>query len=195
LIAVEAVYVGLDYEGVNFSSDHFHIHGRMKPQPDFADNGTSYLGYESGRGDAITMSLLSGGLFSLLSLDLAEFYSIVVPLRPDAEVLTLLGTTANGAILTHQLFLDGNRADGIGGIEDFEHFLIPNFTDLFSVTFVGTLLSGADGGVSLDNIEYVSVPEPAMLSLLTAGLIGVFASRRRPTKLRSAAPLSRVARR
>jgi hypothetical protein len=180
IVPSEIIYSGLEHEGAVFTSDHFHLYGRMRPQPDVADNGSTWLGFESGRGEAVTMSLLDHSLFSLLSLDLSEFYGISVNDRPDAQVVTLVGTTGGGETVAHQLFLDSSRADGIGGVTDFEPFSLPDtFTDLSSVTLFGTRLDGRDGGLAVDNILYVSVPEPASVSLLGLGIVGLIWSRRR----------------
>ena len=53
----------------------------------------------------------------------------------------------------HRMLYDGVR-DGIGGVPDFEHFVLPpTFVNLTSVVFTG-LRSTGDGGLAIDNIEY-----------------------------------------
>src|SRR5690348_14156384 len=103
--------------GFRFSSDHFHLIGGTLTQT-FTSNGTSHIGYESGRGFPILLERIGGGAFALRSLDAAEFYSPEMPDRLDAEVLTITGFQAGGGILIHSVVLDGVR-DGVGGAPDF----------------------------------------------------------------------------
>src|SRR5687767_2862482 len=63
--------------GVSFYSDHFLV--VAEGTEGFASSGSLYIGYESGRGYPITMDRLGDGSFSLLSLDVGEFFSVHTP--------------------------------------------------------------------------------------------------------------------
>ena len=145
--------------GFRFFSDHFHFIGGSFPQ-DYSSNGTTHIGYESGRGFPITMERVGGGTFSLVSLDAAEFYSAPVPDRPDAQMLTIVGFQQGGGTVSHVVSIDGVY-DGPGGVADFEHVVLPGtFVNLRSVVFTGMRVANVSGGVALDNIEYrVAAPE------------------------------------
>ena len=142
-----------DGTGFRFSSNHFHLIGNTFIT-DYSFNGTTHIGYESGRGFPITMERVGGGTFSLLSLDAAEFYSSPSIDRPDAEVLTITGYQADGGTVSFSVNLDGLR-DGPGGVDDFQHVVLPTtFVNLTSVVFTGLRAGDLSGGVAIDNIEY-----------------------------------------
>ena len=57
-------------------------------------------------------------------------------------------------MVTHSFFLDGIR-DGLGGTNDYEHFVLPpTFVNLRSVVFNGWLPGGIAGGLAFDNLAY-----------------------------------------
>jgi hypothetical protein len=100
------------------------------------------------------MTRVGGGTFSLISLDAGEFHNPPAPDRPDAEMLIITGHQLGGGVVTHTLNIDGLR-DGLGGIPDYEHFVLPNtFVNLTSVTFTGLRSDNSDGGIAIDNLEY-----------------------------------------
>ena len=104
------------------------------------------------------MERVGGGTFSLFSLDAGEFYSQHRPSFPDAEWIEITGTQQNGTIVTHTIALDGLR-DGVGGVPDFEHFVLPaTFVNLRSVVFTGWRQGGVAGGLALDNFAYAFDP-------------------------------------
>ncbi len=139
--------------GLRFTSDHFHVIGPSSGAP-FSSSGTTHLGFESDRGFPIVLSRDGAGTFSLFSLDAGEFYQSPDPYRPDAQWITLTGHQADGGVVTHSLLLDGIR-DGQGGIDDYEHFVLPpTFVNLRSVVFSGWLPGGIEGGLAFDNLEY-----------------------------------------
>ena len=146
--------------GFRFFSDHFHVIGNVYFPEDYSSNGTTQIGYESGRGFPITMQRVGGGTFSLQSLDAAEFYSVPVPDRPDAQMLTITGFQQGGGVVSYTVNLDGIY-DGPGGVIDFEHFVLPNtFVNLTSVVFTGLRVGNVSGGVAIDNIAYqLAAPE------------------------------------
>jgi hypothetical protein len=188
--AQEAILTSVDSGGYHFTSNHMHTYG-CGHWDLVASNGTTHLGYESGRGAPITMTRQDGGTFSLLSLDASEFYPNSGGDRPNAEFLRIVGTWLDGATATLDVVLDGILADGTGGVVDFEHFTLPAlFTNVSSIVFTGLRFEGRDGGVAIDNLEVevggvvsppdsTHVPEPGTLALLGMGLLGMGAARRR----------------
>ena len=175
------IQTSLSTQGYLFTSEHFHTPGSSNTYSPFVWNGTNYIGYESGRGHPLAMSRADGGSFSLYSLDVAEFYSAPNSDRPNADLIEIWGLGAGGQTMVHQFTLDGVY-DGRNGAIDFQHFVLPSiFSDLSSVVFTGLRWGGADGGISLDNIEVVptSVPEPGTLALFGLGLLAAGAARRR----------------
>ena len=147
--------------GFRFTSSHFHTLGGGITT-DFTNSGTTHIGFEQTKGP-ITMDRVNGGTFSLQSLDAAEFYAPARLDHPDANFVVLTGYQAGGGVVTTQLALDGIR-DGIGGVNDFQHFVLPaTFINLTSVVFTGLVTGGGDGGIALDSIQY---------TLGTAGTIG-----------------------
>ncbi len=145
--------------GLRFDSDHFHVIG-PNFLADFSSSGSSHIGYESVRGFPIAMSRVGSGTFSLFALDAGEFYSSATahPDFPDAEWITITGTRADSTTVTHNIVLDGIR-DGVGGVADFQHFVLPNtFVNLRSVSFTGWRQGNVAGGLALDNLQYTLSP-------------------------------------
>ena len=97
-----------------------------------------------------------GSPFSLLSVDLAEYSTVV----PDAVTVHFIGYRVDGSIVTQDFTTDG-IIDGTGPIADFQTFYFgPEFSNLIRVeipTFPW----------SLDNL--VVVPEPGTWSLIILG--------------------------
>jgi hypothetical protein len=169
-------------EGFDFVGDHFHTIDNPT-SPTLVSNGTPiYLlsEAESDLGRPITMTQAGGGTFSLLQFDGAETFVT----GGIFQFINLVGVQADATVLNLQFALDGVK-DGVGGIADFQTFLV-GWTNLQSVTFSGALATGGLGGFSIDNIvvDQVAVPEPATLLLLAGGL-GAAAARRRARRSRN----------
>ena len=197
--STENVRTSLQYGGYEFTSAHFHSYGDSEFMRGLIPyNGGTFLSFESGLENAITMTRNEAKveyeqLFSLAFVDVAEFYAINLPDRPNANILQVNGLQYGGNVVSQQFLLDG-IVDGRGGVADFQRltFTVP-FVELVAVQFVGLQFNGLGGGVSIDNIHVVNrdnpyitqpndVPEPASLALFGAGLLGAGIWRRRQTK-------------
>ena len=159
-------------EGAGFRvvSDHFHLVGGTLVQ-DFSSNGTTHIGYESGRGLPMTLERFGGGTFSLYSFDAAEFYALPGSDRPDAEMLTITGFQPGGGTVSYTVNIDGIH-DGAGGVDDFEHFVLPStFVNLTAVVFTGLRAGDVSGGVAIDNIEYQLVAPEVLGACVATPLV------------------------
>jgi hypothetical protein len=127
------------------------------------DNGTSYL--QAGGGSDLMFSHLNGTEFSLVSIDLAEYSTVL----PNAVTVSFVGYHPDGSTVTTSFTTDG-IIDGTGPLQDFQTFNFgsdwPDWTRVEIPT----------DGWSLDNLV-VSVPEPAMSPLFALGLIAFWSLR------------------
>ena len=113
-------------------------------------------------------SFLDDSLFDLVSVDLAEYSTVV----PDARTVHFIGYRYDGTILTTDFTTDG-IIDGTGPLRDFQTFNFQDFTGLSRVEIPGY-------GWSMDNLRLsYSVPEPSSAALLLAGGLLICALRRR----------------
>jgi len=107
-------------------------------------------------GSDLMIRLSSGSPFNLMSVDLAEYSTVV----PDAVTVHFVGYRFDGSIVTQDFTTDG-IIDGTGPGVDFETFHFgPEFSNLSRVE-IPTF------GWSLDNL--VVVPEPGTWSLIILG--------------------------
>lgn len=133
----------------------FHFARTGGGYPGTPDNGTGYL--MAGLGSTLMFRSFNGLQFDLLSVDLAEYSTVV----PDPVTVTFIGYRPDGTTVTESFRTDG-IIDASGPLEDFQTFRFgPDFRGLDRVE-VPTY------GWSLDNL-FVSVPEPGSLSLLLLG--------------------------
>ena len=123
--------------------------------PGLPDNRTTYLQalFES----TLTFSLIDGSPFSLDSVDLAEYSTVV----SNAARVHFIGYRFDGSVVTTDFITDG-IIDGTGPLADFQTF---KFDDRFTGL---TRVEIPTFGWSLDNLM-VSVPEPSTWGLLLVG--------------------------
>jgi hypothetical protein len=130
------------------------------------ENGTAYL--DAALGDSLMFSFTDGRVFDLLTVDLAEYSTVV----PDPRTVHFIGYRQDGSIVTTDLTTDG-IIDGTGPIADFQTFFFgPEFSGLTRVEI-------PTYGWSLDNLK-ISVPEHSAAALWLLGgllLLGVRRSR------------------
>lgn len=134
------------------------------PRP---DSGSAYL--QAGLGSTLMFSRLDGGTFDFLSVDLAEYSTVV----PDAVTVQFIGYFADGTTISQTRTTDG-IIDGTGPIADFQTFAFRDWTGLTRVEI-------PTWGWSLDNVRVGSVPEPGTgaLTLLGAALLALRLAKRR----------------
>jgi hypothetical protein len=126
--------------------------------PTSPENGTAYL--RTALGESLMFSFTNGTLFNLVSVDLAEYSTVV----PDAVTVRFVGYQQDGAVVMTDLTTDG-IIDGTGPLADFQTFLFDSrFTNLTRVEI-------PTYGWSLDNLV-VAIPEPRTCALqLVGGLV------------------------
>ena len=131
----------------------------------YPENGTTYL--QALLGSDLSFRFSAGSPFALMSVDLAEYSTVV----PDAVTVHFVGYRLDGSIVTQDFTTDG-IIDGTGPIRDFQTFHFgPEFSDLTRVEI-------PNFGWSLDNLV-VAVPEPSTFALLIAGGPVLWALQRR----------------
>jgi hypothetical protein len=170
---LNAIQTSVTSTGYDFDGLHFHI----IDSPDVRvvrDASTSYLAGEAanGLGRAVTMTNGGGATFTLNQVDVAEVWLPGEGSNDFFEVV-ITGNQSGGGVLNMNILLDGVR-DGAGGVSDFQLVNFIGWTDLTSVTFTGRNAAGAFGDYAIDNVV-VNAPEPASLTLLGLGTVGLFA--------------------
>lgn len=157
---------GLSFRPINSKDQGF---GRVGTQPrqERPDNGTSYL--QAGLGSTLMFSFTNGSVFDLVSVDLAEYSTVV----PNAVTVRFVGYRLDGSMIVTYFATDGIM-DGGGPLADFQTF---HFGSEFSSL---TRVEIPTYGWSLDNL-YVSVPEPGTGALMILGtaLLGLRFNKRR----------------
>jgi len=128
------------------------------------DNGSAYL--QAGSGSTLKFSFLNGSVFDLLSVDLAEYSTVV----PDAVTVRFVGYRQDGSTVMADFITDG-IIDGTAPQADFQTF---NFGTQFSQL---TRVEIPTDGWSLDKLV-VSVPEPGSEALLVLGIAALVFNRR-----------------
>lgn len=136
--------------------------------PACTTNGTkAFYSFNLG---SLTLSNTGGAAFSLLGLDAATTF-----------------TTLNRALelhITGQLLGGGSVSTVIstafGSADVFSSYNLQSFNNLTSLTFTsGTNFNNREFAIDNLRVEVASVPEPATLGLLSIGIFGLFAARKR----------------
>ncbi len=145
----------------------------------WAASGSYNVGVHRNGGSAVpvTMSVTGGGVFSIQSMDLGEFY-----LRNGARTVSAIGYLSGGGAVNTTFNLDG-IADGAGGVADFQTFAFSSaWSNLTSIVFDSPNISTNENSWSFDNVvvnqAVVNTPAPASIALLGLGLLGLGLQRR-----------------
>jgi hypothetical protein len=139
--------------------------------PSYSSNGTAFFALA---GATAQLSNTAGSLFSVNKIDLANLLYTGDP-AVDIATATLIGTFGDGSTITQSYTFQN---DNILTANDFSTIALAGFVDLTSFAIT------ASGALSVDNIvindaNEAAVPEPASLAILSLGLAGVAAARRR----------------
>ena len=125
------------------------------PTPPAPDNGTAYLA--AALGDSLAFSFTDGTIFSMMSVDLAEYSTVV----SGAATVPFIGYRLDGSTVAVNLTTDG-IIDGSGPLADFQTFQFsPEWSGLARVEI-------PTYGWSLDNLV-VSIPEPGTWTVMMLG--------------------------
>ena len=131
-----------------------------------AENGTAYV--RAGQGQSLSFSFTNGSVFSLNSVDLAEYSTVV----GGTATVHFVGYFANGSTIVQDLTTDG-IIDGTGPITDFQTFTFRGWDNLTRVEI-------PTYGWSLDNLVVTPLPEPGTIGLGVLGVAALYLARRKP---------------
>lgn len=131
------------------------VHAGPQPPPEWPDNGTACL--QAGLGSTLMFSLVTGSVFDLSGVDLAEYSTVV----PNAVTVQFVGYRRDGTIVTTNITTDG-VTDGTGPVADFQTFSFDSRFSQLDHVEIPTF------GWSLDDLV-ISIPEPASGLLLVIG--------------------------
>lgn len=121
------------------------------------DNGTAYV--QAALGDSLMLGLNNGSLFDLVSVDLAEYSTVV----SNPRTVPFVGYYPDGTTVTASFTTDG-IIDGTGPLADFQTFYFgPEMSGLYEVRI-------PVAGWSLDNLVF-AIPEPSITGLLAFGVL------------------------
>lgn len=144
------------------------VHVGANPVSFRPDDGSAYLQSTLAPAETLMFSFTTGSVFDLLSVDLAEYSTVL----SGPTTVEFVGYHPDGSTVTTSFTTDG-IIDGTGPLADFQTFYFKRFTDLTRVEI-------PTSGWSLDNLVVGVVPEPTSGALvLMGGLVLWQACRRR----------------
>jgi hypothetical protein len=154
-------------------SDNFGRDG-ASPLSFYPDDGSGYLVSSLAPQQPLMFSYFGESPFSLVSIDLAEYSTVV----PDPVTVQFTGYHLDGSTVTTSFTTDG-IIDGTGPVADFQTFNF-NSKDWSGLTRVEV----PSVGWSMDNLVF-SIPEPTSASLLLAAAFSFGLHRRLKTRRKS----------
>lgn len=119
-------------------------------------------------GDSLRFEMQDSSLFSLDSVDLAEYSSVFL----SPKTITFTGFYLDGNSTSQSFDIDGF----FGGLNDFETFSFDSSFMNLSYVEANTII------FSMDNLEINAVPEPSTLLLFSGALAGLVFFRQRKLK-------------
>lgn len=147
------------------STEHLHLINNLSPTISW--NDSSWLGVHDDVENQVLLSRENGGEFSLVSVQVSEFFG-----APNGTQVLATGTRTNGPAVTLLFSLD-DVADGPGPLDDFQTVVFgSSWSHLTSVNF-NAVAGGGARWYALDNfvtVEAPPVPEPATWMILAGGL-------------------------
>jgi len=148
---------------IRFTSPGGITHNDSGSSTTSPNNGTPFLTSLLGQ-SPLVISNLNGALFTLLSVDVAEYSTVFA----EPQTVTFTGYRVEGTIIS-QVFTTDGIIDGLGPLIDFETFNFgPDFNNLYKVTI-------NHPAYALDNMVLRVIPEPSSIILIfaatTAGLL------------------------
>lgn len=141
---------GMYFRGIGYGFSRVGEGRSTRPQ-----NGSAYVA--ATLGDSLEFSFTNGSVFSLASVDLAEYSTVV----PDAVTVRFVGYRPDGSVIATDLTTDG-IIDGTGPLADFQTFQFGSQWNGLTRVEIPTY------GWSLDNLV-VSIPEPGTGALIILG--------------------------
>lgn len=140
------------YLGSAISQGVLRYHG---PYFGFPDNGSTYFGGVDNLTNTLVFGRVDGGLFSLVSVELADYNTVF----PGPGTVEFVGHRSDGSIVTQDFLLQRLIVDGRPAFEAFSFG--PEFSDLARVEVPSHYWW-------MDNLV-VLIPEPSSLVLLAGG--------------------------
>lgn len=171
------IFSSTQSNGFTFTSGHHHICDSTRT--DIVANGSNFLLTEMSQ--TINMTKTGGGTFTLNSFDAVENSLLSYT---TGSYMRVVGVLLGGGSTT-QTFSFDRLFDGPGGVADFQTFALDGaFTNLMSVSFTALNANfGATASFGLDNLTFdattTQIPEPGSIALLSLGLAGLGAMRRK----------------
>jgi hypothetical protein len=175
IVGGQVVTTSYTESGVSFTGSYAYTSTTVAASPggDFFASNSSTGFVQLLFGSSMTIAMADSSLFSLGSVDLAEYSTVFV----SPATITFTGYLSGGGT-TSQTFTTDGVIDGPAGLADFESFV-------FNASFTGLASLVADTTVfSMDNLEVnpasvSAVPVPAAAFMFAPALLGFLGLRRK----------------